>query len=124
MAKPTIYDGVSTLELEHPESGTPVRRNLWDKVSATTKNGTSFERVNFHKFIYELDYKNMTRAKYDEAYNFLITALNAGRSLYFSYTDRWTLADNVQVLVSLGDDESQGGSVVATKLVIEEVVKR
>ncbi|MCK9461585.1 MAG: hypothetical protein M0R80_18305 [Proteobacteria bacterium] len=124
MAKPTITDSASNvLTLEHPDVGV-VRRNLWDKVSARTKNGTAFERINYRKYIYELNFKNMDRTKYDEIDAFLVSALNAGRTLTFNYTDRWATANGIQVLVALGDDNSQGGTITSSSVIIEEVVKR
>lgn len=123
--KPTLTDSASnTITLEHPQVGNLVKKNIWEKIQKETLNGTTLEQTSFRKYEYVLTYKNVDATLYTTIYNFLVSALDANRTINFSYTDKWSVASNVEVAVILGDEESAGGSMANFKITLRETTKR
>ncbi|PIW95192.1 MAG: hypothetical protein COZ07_06995 [Candidatus Infernicultor aquiphilus] len=122
--KPTLTDGVNTITLEHPQVGNLVKKNIWDKIQKETLNGTTLEQTAFRKYEYILTFKNVDATLYTTVYDFLTTALDYNRAINFSYTDKWSVANNVEVAAILGDEESAGGSMANFKLTLRETTKR
>lgn len=109
MPNPTLTYGTTTVILPGPVIGGGPNR-LFDerRIQKRTLSGVLRTTVLSYNYVYEMGFKFVSRAIYDDVRRLWTTAVNANDYPTFNYVDAFDTAVNVKVSVQLGPAESAG----------------